>query len=460
MTDSLDSTNWQPARLIPVSKTNNVEKEQRATSALLAVLSSVDEFGVAFTKPYGAPKGRVETFTEVKFKHPDGKVYAPDGLIRVVRGNREWIALVEVKTGDDDLIREQLERYLDIAKDNDIDCLLTISNQVSKFPGMHPTVVDKRKLGKVSLHHLSWSKVLTEAVLAKSHRGVKDPDQAWILGELIRYLEHPNAGTFDFRDMGRHWVSVRDSIKNGTLRQSDEPASEVAGKWEELLTFTSLHLGRKLGDNVQQILTSKERSDIGIRIENIVNTMVNEKCMYGRIRIPNTVGDISVTANLEAQRIEISVSMDAPKSGKSKGRVNWLLRQLKDTKLDVRLDSWGARSRESKSEMLDTARTDVETLYPPNNREIVRFTVTHVRKMGVKQRAGNQGAFIDSVISAIDDFYGDVVQRLKEWQPPAPRLNKTGIEDSEPKQESSAHQIGADDSTRVELPSRAPMSRL
>jgi hypothetical protein len=42
----------------------------------------------------------------------------------------------------------------------------------------------------------------------KEHRGIADPDQAYILGELIRYLEHPRSGALEFEDMGSSWVSV------------------------------------------------------------------------------------------------------------------------------------------------------------------------------------------------------------------------------------------------------------
>lgn len=433
MLETVDSSNWERARLIPVSKSRNSENETRATSALLAVLSSVDEFGTSLTRPLGAPKGTIDTYTEVSFKHQNGKLVRPDGVIRASRGNRSWTALVEVKTGEDKLNSEQVETYLDIAKDNEFDCVITISNEIAKIPGEHPTRVDRRKLsGKVNLHHLSWSRVLTEAVLVKSHRGIEDPDQAWILGELIRYLEHPNAGTFDFKDMGENWVGVRDAIKNGTLRQTDDEATEVAGKWEELLTFASLHLGRRLGDNVQEVLTAKEKKDISVRIDNIVNGMVKERRMYGKIRIPHTVGDLVVMANLEAQKIEISVSLDAPSEGRAKTRVNWLLKQLRETKLDVRLDSWGARSRESLSEMLTSVRDNPSLLMPPENREITKFTITLSRKMGLKQRSGTKGSFIESAITAIDDFYDDVLQRLKVWQAAAPKPKKV---DSAPSDE-------------------------
>jgi len=251
MTSEPDSTKWEPARLIPVSGIrNSEEQERRATSALLAVLSAVDEFGAAFSKPYGALKGKFEAFIEVPFELSDGKVVRPDGLIRTTRGQRSWTAIVEVKTGSNELKREQVEAYLDLAKEQGFDCVITISNQIARIPGEHPVEVDKRKLKKIGLHHLSWSRILTLAVMQKSYRGVADPDQAWILGELIRYLEHPNAGAVDFSDMGEHWVGVRDAVKNRTLRHSDKKAFEIAGKWEELVSFAALRLGRQLGADV------------------------------------------------------------------------------------------------------------------------------------------------------------------------------------------------------------------
>ena len=431
MTDQLDTSSWESARLIPVSGIRNAEEQEvRATSALLAVLASVDEFGMAFAKPYGSPKGHLNTYIETPFELDDGRSVRPDGLIHSNRGKRSWTALIEVKTGKNELKREQIEAYLDLAKEQGFDCVITISNQIAKIPGEHPVEVDKRKLRKVALHHMSWSKILTDAVVQKSYRGVADPDQAWILGELIRYLEHPNAGAVDFRDMGEHWVGVRDSVKNGTIRPSDKKAVEIAGKWEELVSFAVLRLGRKLGNDVQEVLSAKERNDISIRITNIVDAMVTRGLMLGAIRIPNTVGDIILKADLHAQQIVVSVSINAPKTGKTTTRINWLLRQLKLSAPDVRLESWGMRSRSSMSDLLANVRNKPSLLIPSNNREIVSFTVSLIRPMGLKRSVGKK-SFIDSVLNTIDNFYADVVQRLREWQPSAPRLQKSKIEETD-----------------------------
>src|SRR3954470_8807569 len=108
---------WHAARLIPTSGINGAEEqERRATSALLAVMTAVREFGRAVTSPLGAPAGAIETFIEVPFELGERRLY-PDGLIRVARGQRSWTALVEVKTGTNKLEATQLEAYLDIARE-------------------------------------------------------------------------------------------------------------------------------------------------------------------------------------------------------------------------------------------------------------------------------------------------------------------------------------------------------
>jgi hypothetical protein len=158
---------WQQARLIPTSGINGAqEQERRATSALLVVMTAVKEYGRTLTKGLGAHAGDIETFIEVEFDL-DGKKVIPDGLIRVSRGSRVWAALVEVKTGRNELQSEQLENYLEVARRNGLQALLTISNQTSVADGIHPAKIDKRKLKSVDLHHMAWSEVLSRAVVEK-----------------------------------------------------------------------------------------------------------------------------------------------------------------------------------------------------------------------------------------------------------------------------------------------------
>lgn len=436
MADQVES--WHEARLIPTSGISGAEEqERRATSALLAVMSAVKEYGRAMLKPMGAPSGAIETFIEVPFEH-GGKKCFPDGLIRVTRGSRSWCALVEVKTGRNELQPEQLETYLDVAKDQGFDALITISNEIPPGAGLHPTKVDKRKLRKVSLHHWSWTLVLSTAVLQKEHRGVSDPDQAWILGELIRYLEHPRSGAMELEDMGSQWVQVRQAVTSGTLRASDPGAAEVSARFDGLLRFVTLRLGRQLGTDVTQVRTRKELADPSLRSQALIAGLVDDGELTGAIRIPDTVAPIHVTANLRASQITCHVDLDAPKAGRPTTRVNWLLRQLKAAPDGTRIEAFLANSRGvGTAELLGRVREDPSVLVADSKRDIRSFRITLIVPMGTKKARG-RGAFIDSVVDAVDGFYNDVVQHLKTWSAAPPRMRDSELETPRPPDLASA----------------------
>lgn len=416
---------WHEARLIPTSGINGAEEqERRATSALLAVLGAVREYGRALLRPLGAPAGSLECYIEVPFLLGDKKLY-PDGLIRVSRGSRSWTALVEVKTGSNDLQTEQLENYLDIAREQGFDAVLTISNEIPAVAGQHPTKVDRRKLRKVGLHHLSWSQVLAEAVMQKEFRGVADPDQAWILGELIRYLEHSRSGALEFDDMGESWIAVRDAVAAGTLRPADKGIATVVARFDALLRFASLSLGRRLGTEVVPVLTRKELNEPALRAQALTQQLCSTGQLSGAIRIPDTVGQLVVTADLRSGRVSCHVDVDAPRDGRPTTRVNWLVRQLKSAPDTARVESFSAHSRgSSAAELLRVIRESPSVLVTDPTREIRSFRVATSSPLGTKRGRG-RGAFIDSVLAAIDSFYAEVLGDLKAWSAAPPKMRQT-----------------------------------
>jgi hypothetical protein len=248
-----------------------------------------------------------------------------------------------VKTGANELQREQLENYLDVAREHHFDALITISNEIPAAAGVHPTVVDKRKLKSVSMHHLSWTEVLAAAVMQKEVRGVADPDQAWILGELIRYLEHPKSGAVELSDMGPSWVPVRDAVVAGTLRKTDKDAAQLAARFDALLRFATLKLGQRLGAEVTQSLSKAETATPTLRVTTLTEMLVNEGKLSGAIRIPNTVSPLTLTVDVRASQVTGSFTISAPGDGKPTTRINWLLRQLKEAPDTLRIEAFASR---------------------------------------------------------------------------------------------------------------------
>jgi hypothetical protein len=417
---------WQTARLIPTSGISGQEEaERRASSALLAVMGAVREFGLAMVKPLGAPAGPIVAYIEVPFKTGDDRTCRPDGVVQTTRAGRTWTALIEVKTGNSELERPQVETYLDISRDNGFDAVLTISNQLAPAPGVHPVEVDRRKLRKVALHHLSWAEVLTIAVQQRVHRGVSDPDQAWILGELIRYLEYRGSGALDFSDMGASWVPVREAMAAGTLRSNDKGLADVLSRWEQLLRFAALRLGRELGADVQVVVSRKEAAEPALRIAAQAQSLVAAGRLSGSLRIPAAVAPLDIAADLRAGRVSVAVDVDAPREGRPATRVNWLVRQLKDAPEGLRIDAFAASSRTSTSALLRVVREDPAVLIEDPKRDLRTFRVIATSPLGTKRGVG-RGGFIDSVLAALDGFYGSVVQQVRPWAARAPQLPKGG----------------------------------
>ena len=415
-----DEIDWQRARLFPVAGIGvGEEQERRATSALLAVMSLVRDFGRALTAPYGAPAGFMETFIEVPFGH-DEKALRPDGVIRVTRGQKVWTALVEVKTSTNELQQQQIDTYVDIARAKDFDAVLTISNQVTAAVDEHPVPIERRKLRKLALRHLSWDEIRTQAIVADRHRGVADPAQRYVLREFIRYMEHPRSGMQGFANMGPQWVRVREEVRARTLRSTDRHAAEVAALFDQLIRYIGLHLTALLGVEVQSV-APRNSGDTASRCQQLADSGL----LFGTLKVPGAAGPIVVTADLRAERVSCSVTVDAPREGRPTTRVNWLLRQLNDARDGVRVEALltGGASRSTAQLLGGTSKgpRNLDGLIPKDGREIRAFRVALDMPMGGK-RATGQGSLIGSIIDVVDCFYAEVVQHLTPWTSRPPRM--------------------------------------
>ena len=436
---------FQIARLIPVSGiSSNTEAETRATSALLSVLTMVRDLSAAVLTPLGASAARkalVEAFIETKFKLDDGTPVRPDGLIQVTYGSSVWKALVEVKTGHNVLEPDQLTNYVNLARQQGIDAVLTISNEIG-IGTQHPCVgVRVRTNSKVQLVHLSWTELVAHAVRAKVHRGVSDPEQAWILGELIRYLQHPASGAMDLEDMGANWPSARDAVREGTLRRTDPVCRELAQRWEQIVRFAALRLGSSTGVDVQPVV-AKAHADPSVRLGHLTDALATTGVVEGSLRIPGAVGDLIVAADLRARRITTSATVPAPTDRGSRARVTWLLRQLgPDTPSDLVIEAYPRMARQPIAAGIAAVRENRDLLLDPDRREILRFSLVRRCEMGQNRKDGGRSpGFIQSVTAAIDNFYGGVVQQIVPWtarppqsRPSTPSAGRTdrAIEDAE-----------------------------
>jgi hypothetical protein len=422
---------WTPARLLPTAGIKNqTEQERRAASALLAVMNAVPDFCNGLLSGMKAPRGKISTYTELRFRDEEEKLHIPDGAVVIERGQKRWSCLVEIKTNGVDLDAEQVARYLDLAREHGFDGLLTISNQIGSDARLLPYSIHKQKLRGLTVYHLSWWRVLTEAIVQHRFRGISDPDQAWILGELIRYLDDEKSGASGFGGMGREWVRVRESARNGTLRADDLEAAVISGRWEQFVEYLCLHLSQELGVDVKHLRPRGKAPEE--QIATATQRLATDGVFGCSIEVPDAVGPIGIAANLRTRLVTTSVEVQAPKEGRARTRINWLLRQLADAPGDLRIDVRFNRVRATRSELLRDCREAPERLLMKDEpkREPRSFVVALSKPMG-KKDGRKEGSFVAETRRQVTEFYGDFVQGLVPPRTVAPKIREDDAGDSD-----------------------------
>src|SRR6185503_19295075 len=208
----------------------------------------------------------------------------------------------------------------------------------------------------------------------------------------------PHSGAMEFDSMGSSWVTVRGAVAAGTLRPGDKAAAEVAARWDQLISYAGLRLGRRLGVEVHPVLTRKQIADPALRATTIVAELANTGTLEGTLRIPDTIAPVTISADLRAGRLTAWLDVDAPRTGRPATRINWLTRQLKDAPDNTRIDCYTLHGRgASTSELLAAVRANPAVLLIDPARELRSFRIAITAPAGTKQGQG-RGSFVGSVL--------------------------------------------------------------
>lgn len=412
----------ETARLFPVLA--ETSKEGRALSVLLACFGSIDDLAKTLLATVGQRLGvrsRVHCFTEVVLEgSPDIR---PDGMIVVETGRRAWTALVEAKVRRSPLQADQVEAYLKLAKENGIDALVTISNDFAAIPDHHPLKLARPPRG-VGLFHWSWTSILTHAKILLAAKGVDDPEQRFLLAELVRFLEHPSAGVMRFDRMDGNWKDIVTSVVAGApLSPHSDSVLETVANWHQECRDLALKLMEHVNANVATRLPTAHRQDPQKRIADDAARLCNSSTLAVEFVVPDAASPISVEADLRTRSVQVAMTLRAPSDRKSaRARTNWLLRQLAGSDpTDLHVKAVYPGRRNAAQETLATVRAEPDAVRSPRgDLAPTTFEVRLVRDAG--SRFSGAKTFIDVLEAMTLQFYAEVGQRLKSWQPTAPKM--------------------------------------
>ncbi|MCE3232460.1 MAG: hypothetical protein K0R98_717 [Rickettsiaceae bacterium] len=433
----------EKARLIP--SVADTSRECRITSILLATLMSVEEFGKSMLGSLGVRVGKtskIQCFTEVVFKGDAQNKIRPDGLIIVKTGGKEWRAIVESKIGKNELDKAQVEAYLDLCKQFNIDAIVTISNHFVTDAKHHPLQFNKLKTRNVELCHWSWMYLVTEAIMWTNHYGVADSDQGYILTEFVRYLQHPSSGILSFDRMSTEWKNVATTIQNGlTVNKTSPDVLESVNNWHQFVRSLSLEMSVAVGRTVTVALRREYQNDPQKRIMEDCASLTAGK-LEAELDVPNAASRIKFSADFMRRTISTSMRLKAPEDKvRAKARINWLFSQIKNNADDNLLVKviWPSRTPDTSATLgalkanADVVLSD-KTDFPP-----VAFELIFTRDLAARFKGAQ--TFVQDAQSALLEFYEKTGQHLREWVPAPPKVsisNPTQVLDGTSEQQYTA----------------------
>ncbi len=415
----------EKARLIP--SVADTSKENRITSILLATMMSVEEFGKGMLNTLGVRAGKtskIQCFTEIVFKGDGQSKIRPDGLIIVKTGNKEWRALVESKIGKAELDKAQIESYLDLCKLYDIDAIITLSNLSVADSSHHPLQFNKLKTRNTALYHWSWMNLVTKAIMWTNHYEMADANQAYILSEFVRYLQHPSSGVLPFDRMNAEWKDICTVIQNGMpVNKGNAGVIESVRSWHQFICNLSLEMSIAVGHSVTVPMSREHINDPQKRLLDDCLALATNNKLEVEFEIPNAASRIKFSADFKCRTVSCSMRLKAPEDRKrASARIHWIFNQLKNIADDSLLVKahWPSRTPDTFAPLgilktnEDALLTD-KTALPPLAFDIV---LTH----DLMARFKGAQTFVQDTQGLLLDFYDKVGQHLREWVAAPPKV--------------------------------------
>jgi hypothetical protein len=427
------------ARLIPLI---NPGKEEALTSIFLSALTLIDEFRKDILSAVGMPTGgKLYVYTEVVF--PDTKNLRVDGLILVVKGGViKNAAILEMKNGSATLDKEQIGNYLQIAKAFEIPKMITVSNELVLEPTQSPLGTKKTPKG-VELYHLSWHfiRTLARIRLFENDKNIQDEDQVRIMNEVVRYLENEKSGVGrgGFTQMKSGWKNVTEKVTNqATLRKTDDDLLETIDSWIQEERDLALKLSCELGDLVRTD-ARKYRGNIQARIDDDINAFLKTQTLSSTLSVQAAVSDITIRANFQYKTVEMLVDVTPPQDKTLRGQLGWIRGQVENRQLKKKL----AEDQSAPSILTDLyvelgfrhARKPYRFPYGKledqveecKGKEIKKVSIVHIKNFG--RNFGSAKKFVVTMENMLPMFYKEIIQHLKNWVKPAPKILQKNIEE-------------------------------
>ncbi|MCF7942206.1 MAG: hypothetical protein K9M84_11370 [Spirochaetia bacterium] len=442
--------NGQRARLIPTNKASAQRNEMNLTSVFLSTLVLVKEFKDMFSREIGLSRaGTLHAYTEVEFPklklylgNREKKIDRVDGLLLVVASGKIKDAVIfEMKSDDNSIKKEQVERYMELANELGINKLVTISNQFVTSPKYSP--IDVRIPKNINLFHFSWHYVNTlgKILWEDNEFNIVDEDQRRIMYEVTEFFDYDDSGVKNYDKTSNTWSKAISSFGKGTVNTKDPYYSDAVLSWIQEERDIALKLSQLLGYVVDT--QKKAYSSLQERIDKETQTFITPPhILSSEFKIKNAISNMTIAANAYSKMIVASVVVQNPEGKRVSSQLNFVKRQLEGKCAKSAPEKYrGIRDKITldiifKGRIKDYSfsfteyeekEIDITNIVKEKNIDIKQIRVNYV--LNYSKEFSNRKNFITKYESQILNFYHVIVQNLTNGEVITPQIKIMDIEE-------------------------------
>ncbi|MBT4922800.1 MAG: hypothetical protein HON23_07325 [Rickettsiales bacterium] len=353
----------------------------------------------------------LHSFDEVKTSEKD----RPDSLIVITTGKGNpvisWGALIETKLKQD-LCPEQLKRYAKTAKEWGCD-LITISNDLSS---------KITKLGSCNYHHWSWVYIERVILGILEERESHDPEQVYILEELLKYMDSDKVDVSHFNSMGKFWKEDAKVINEDHLKIKNEHIERVSSLWVQeerdicLQVYKSSLRNKDSKDNKLSCSIKIDTKPSKNRSDEIIENLKNKRELESTFVCLNTKLRTLLNIDFRSTRATIKVAVEPEKEKKAIGQITSLLKQLDKSGLEDQIKI-GVKYGKSKEVYcsLKQLQNERDGKFKTYNTDVIKRTES-ISKITIrlsldfnKAEFYNPKKFIEIIENMVIEFYEQVI---------------------------------------------------
>jgi len=233
---------------------------RHAASSFLLTLMSVEAFRIALFEGLGLKVGqgsKLSCLSDFTFLSADNSTQQPkqsnrpNGLLYLQTSKFVWSALMVTRASGVKLETDALAYCVEIAKQNQVNAILTVSDTFTLRPGVLPVDIEKTLIENLEIFHLPWGRIytVTKQVLL-SDAGLSADDSAR-LNDFIAYMEDKTGCLkADSRLQAETSSIARLITSGGAIDPTSNDVLNIVAGWHQNLKFLNFKLREKFNCDV------------------------------------------------------------------------------------------------------------------------------------------------------------------------------------------------------------------